>query len=95
MNRVSSKGIDYSYKDKVTDISRFFEEIYDVFSNQNLGTVIVATDGIYNQGNNPVYVGNKLNVPIFSIALGQFSVKGRILLPTPPAIITTKLSTLA
>jgi len=65
------EGIEYSYKDKVTDISRFFEEIYDVYSNQNLGTVILATDGIYNQGNNPLYIGNKLNVPIFSIALGD------------------------
>jgi hypothetical protein len=65
------EGIEYSYKDKVTDISRFFEEIYDVFSNQNLGTVIIASDGIYNQGNNPIYIGGKLNVPIFSIALGD------------------------
>ena len=31
----------------------------------------MATDGIYNQGNNPIYFGNKLNVPIFSIALGD------------------------
>jgi hypothetical protein len=65
------EGIEYSYKDKVTDISRFLEEIYDVYSNQNLGTVIMATDGIYNQGNNPVYIGGKLNAPIFSIALGD------------------------
>ena len=65
------EGIEYTYKDKVTDISRFLEEIYDVYSNQNLGTVIMASDGIYNQGNNPVYIGGKLNVPIFSIALGD------------------------
>ncbi len=65
------EGIDYSYSDKATNISSFLEEIYDVYSNLNLGTVIMATDGIYNQGSNPVYSGGKLNLPIFSIALGD------------------------
>ncbi len=65
------EGLEYSYNDKSTDIAKFLEEMYDVYSNQNLGTVIMATDGIYNQGNNPIYIGGKLNVPIFSIALGD------------------------
>ncbi len=65
------EGLEYSYNDKSTDIAKFLEEMYDVYSNQNLGAVIMATDGIYNQGNNPIYIGAKLNVPIFSIALGD------------------------
>ena len=65
------EGIDYSFKDKTTNISQLLEELYDMYSNQNLGTVILASDGIYNQGNNPVYMGAKLNVPIYSIALGD------------------------
>ena len=64
-------GVDYSFKDKSTNISQFLEEIYDSYSNQNLGTVVLATDGIYNQGNNPTYIASRLNVPIFSIALGD------------------------
>lgn len=63
--------LDYSFTDKLTNISQFVEEIYDMYSNQNLGTVIMASDGIYNQGNNPIYAGSKLNVPIFTIALGD------------------------
>lgn len=64
-------GLDFSFGDKVTNISAFIEEIYDMYANQNLGTVIMASDGIYNQGNNPIYAGTKLNVPIFTIALGD------------------------
>lgn len=63
--------LDYSFTDKLTNISQFVEEIYDMYSNQNLGTVIMASDGIYNQGNNPIYAASKLNVPIFTIALGD------------------------
>lgn len=65
------EGMDLSYSDKATDIAAFMQEMYDLYSNQNLGTIIWASDGIYNQGSNPIYLGNKLNAPIFSIALGD------------------------
>ncbi len=63
--------LSFDFSDKLTNISQFIEEIYDMYSNQNLGTVIMASDGIYNQGNNPIYAGTKLNVPIFAVALGD------------------------
>lgn len=63
--------IDYTYTDKATDIGGFMQEMYDLYSNQNIGTIIWATDGIYNQGSSPIYAGSKLNTPIFSIALGD------------------------
>ncbi len=65
------EGLDLSFTDKATDISGFMQEMYDLFSNQNVGTIIWASDGIYNQGANPVYLGSKLNTPIFTIALGD------------------------
>ncbi|BDS14509.1 hypothetical protein [Aureispira anguillae] len=65
------EGIDHSYTDQATNIASFMQEMYDLYSNQNIGTVIWASDGIYNQGSNPIYLGNKLNTPIFSIALGD------------------------
>lgn len=65
------EGIDFSYTDKVTNISEVFNDIYDLYSNQNLGAVVLASDGIYNEGSNPVYSGNKLGVPVFTIALGD------------------------
>ncbi len=65
------EGIDFKYKDKVSNISEFFTEVYDLYSNQNLGAIVLATDGIYNEGSNPIYSGTKLSAPIFTIALGD------------------------
>ena len=65
------EGIDHSYTDQATNVAGFMQEMYDLYSNQNIGTIIWASDGIYNQGSNPVYLGSKLNTPIFSIALGD------------------------
>lgn len=65
------EDIDFKFQDKSTNIAQFMEEMYDLYSNQNVGTLILASDGIYNQGSNPIYAGSKLNTPIFSIALGD------------------------
>ncbi|NNE30447.1 MAG: hypothetical protein HKN16_12485, partial [Saprospiraceae bacterium] len=64
-------GVDTSFQDKVTNISGLLKEVYDRFSNQNLGAVILASDGIFNEGANPIYSGTKLEAPIYTIALGD------------------------
>ncbi|MBT8218198.1 MAG: hypothetical protein KJP00_00125, partial [Bacteroidia bacterium] len=65
----------FNYTDKVTNISNVFDHIYDNYSDQNLGAVILASDGIFNEGNNPIYSGTKIHVPIYSIALGDTTSK--------------------
>ncbi|MEI6508759.1 MAG: hypothetical protein WCO54_09765 [Bacteroidota bacterium] len=60
-----------SFKQKQTNISSVFDEIDDAYSNQNLGAIVLATDGIYNEGSNPLYAAKKLNTPVFTIALGD------------------------
>ncbi|MEZ4992447.1 MAG: hypothetical protein R2824_18630 [Saprospiraceae bacterium] len=74
------EGIDFSFTDKVTNISEVFSDIYDLYSNQNLGAVVLATDGIYNEGSNPVYSGNKLGVPVYTVALGDTTPKRDVIL---------------
>lgn len=69
------EGVDFQYTDKVSNMSSVLNDVYDIYSNQNLGAVVLASDGIYNEGNNPVYVGAKLNVPIYTIALGDTTPK--------------------
>jgi hypothetical protein len=59
------------FKEKQTDISSVFDEINNAYSNQNLGAIILATDGIYNEGNNPLYSSKELKAPVFTIALGD------------------------
>ena len=60
-----------NYNGKVTNLSAVVSQIRDRFSNQNLGAIVLATDGIYNQGNNPVFVSKELGVPIYAVGLGD------------------------
>jgi hypothetical protein len=68
------------FRGKRTNISQVFQEVYDRYSNQNLGAVILATDGIYNAGSNPVYRNNQLNVPVYTVALGDTTLRRDLVL---------------
>lgn len=69
------EGIDsLNYDERLTDYSDFLEEIYTRFSGRNLGAIIMASDGLYNKGSNPVYSYKKLNAPVYTIALGDTTV---------------------
>ncbi len=65
------EGVDFSFTDKASNLSEMLKSLYDLYSNQNLGAVVLASDGIYNEGSNPVYAGNRLGAPIFTVALGD------------------------
>jgi hypothetical protein len=70
-----SEGIDsLQFNQKLTDFSGLLEEIYTRFSGRNLGAIVIASDGLYNKGNNPVYAYKKLNVPVYTIALGDTTI---------------------
>ena len=64
-------GLEASYTDKGTDIDAAFKFINDRYANRNVGAVILASDGIYNQGGNPQYQALNLKSPVYTIALGD------------------------
>lgn len=72
------KTIDFS--EKITNLSAVFEQIESKFYNQNVGSVILASDGIYNQGVNPVYQTNSSMYSVYSLALGDTAVKRDVVL---------------
>lgn len=72
------KTIDFS--EKITNLSAVFEQIESKFYNQNVGAVILASDGIYNQGVNPVYQTNSSMYSVYSLALGDTAVKRDVVL---------------
>ncbi len=74
------EGINFDFQDKASNISDLLGNIYDLYSNQNLGAVIMATDGIYNEGSNPIYAGTKLAAPIYTIALGDTIAKKDVII---------------
>lgn len=74
------EGIDTAFNDKLTNISKLLQTVYDQFSNQNLGAIILATDGVYNEGSNPIYTSEKLAAPIYTVALGDTTPKRDLIL---------------
>ena len=45
-----SDNPEINFKDKETNLSGLYDEIYNRYYNQNLGAIITLTDGVYNQG---------------------------------------------
>ncbi|MBN8703251.1 MAG: hypothetical protein J0M08_09300 [Bacteroidetes bacterium] len=68
-----NKAIDFT--DKQTNLSDFFEEAQTVFSNVNIGAVLLASDGIYNNGSNPLYSLKSVKAPVYTIALGDTAIR--------------------
>lgn len=64
-----------TYTEKETDISNAIDELFIRHGSQNIGAVILASDGIFNRGNSPLYNRNALAIPFYTIALGDTSVK--------------------
>ncbi len=68
------------FKQGRTDISDLFAELDNVFVNRNVGAVVIASDGLYNRGLDPVYSPLHLNAPIYTVALGDTSIKKDVVL---------------
>lgn len=72
------KNIDFS--DKITDISGVLKELSTKYANRNTGALILASDGIYNRGENPLYTRLSFSAPLYTIALGDTSLRRDLVL---------------
>ncbi|MFN3939415.1 MAG: hypothetical protein ACK4IY_02435, partial [Chitinophagales bacterium] len=61
----------FSFNGKSTDISIALNEIQSIYRNLNVAGIVLASDGIYNAGSNPLYIKNDLNAPFYTIAIGD------------------------
>ncbi len=59
------------YDQKASNISQALEQISTQYQDKNLGAIILASDGIYNQGSNPAFLQLAQSTPVYSIALGD------------------------
>lgn len=78
--------IRYHYSDEVkegftedkngqsTNSSILFDEIDLKYSGRNLMAVVLSSDGLYNEGSNPLYHKISKSVPFYTIALGDTAV---------------------
>lgn len=70
------QGFDFHFDSKTTNISSFFKEIQNRYYNRNLSGIVIATDGIYNSGSNPLFEAKKLkNIPVYTIPVGDTATK--------------------
>jgi hypothetical protein len=59
---------------QTSNLSSAITEINDLYYNQNLGAVILASDGIYNQGINPIYAAENAGYKMYTIAMGDTTI---------------------
>lgn len=60
-----------NFSEKKSDYSEIITSIGNNHFNENIGAVILAGDGIYNQGKNPVNLINEINFPVYTIGFGD------------------------
>lgn len=58
-----------------TDVHSALEEAQVKFLNLNLGGVILLSDGLFNKGQNPVYKAESFPAPIYTVALGDTTIR--------------------
>jgi hypothetical protein len=73
------EGVDFNFQDKVSNISELLQAASDRFGTQNLGAVVLASDGTYNEGANPAYSSAQIAAPIYTVALGDTTPKRDLL----------------
>lgn len=74
------EGETLQFEDKRSNLQDALAHISDLYTNQNLGAVILASDGIYNEGANPAYGNFQLQAPVYTIGLGDTTRRRDLLL---------------
>lgn len=59
------------FSDKNSNYSELLSTINNNHFNENIGAVIIAGDGIYNRGINPVNMSDEITYPIYTVGLGD------------------------
>ncbi len=63
----------FNYTQTGTDIAAPLARVQDYFGNQNLGAVILASDGRFNSGLHPLYQNLALHSPVYTVSMGDTS----------------------
>lgn len=69
------------FEDQQTNLASLFEYVERQFAGRTIGAIILASDGLYNVGQNPVYATSGLKTPLYTIPLGDTSSKRDIAIP--------------
>lgn len=64
-------GSDFTYSAAVTNVADALQNAFQRYGQQNIGAIVLSSDGNYNMGSNPLYALPDNSVPIYTIALGD------------------------
>lgn len=73
-------GLSNKFNGRQTDIANVLRQLNNKFVNQNIGALVLTTDGLYNQGNDPQYEAKNIKTSIYTIALGDTVAKRDLLI---------------
>ena len=68
-------AFEINFSDKKTNISDFFQHITNVYTNRNIGAVLLCSDGLYNSGHNPIAAAEASLHPIYTVGMGDTSLR--------------------
>jgi hypothetical protein len=60
-----------NFSEKLSNLSEPIDQIYNDKYQLNLAGIVLVSDGIYNQGSNPIYAWKKGEAPIFTVGYGD------------------------
>jgi hypothetical protein len=69
-----------NFKDKRSNLSQAFDFINSSYARQNIGAVVFASDGIYNRGSNPLYKNINKHSILYTVGLGDSTLKKDLIL---------------
>lgn len=72
-NVIEGNNPDYSAQQ--TDISKLINHLGSTWKNKHVGALVLFTDGLFNQGINPVYASRGLSFPVIAVALGDTTLR--------------------
>ena len=62
---------DADFREAKTDLGNIFREVKDAYPGRNIGAVVLASDGLFNSGSDPISESEGLKAPVYTIALGD------------------------
>ncbi|MBK7789891.1 MAG: hypothetical protein IPJ54_15210 [Saprospiraceae bacterium] len=62
-----------------SNLSQAVQYIYDNYADQNVGAIVMVSDGIYNEGGHPAYAPVQFSAPLYTVALGDTSIRKDLL----------------
>ncbi len=65
----AAEALDFT--EKKSDYSEMISTVASNHFNENVGALIIAGDGIYNQGKNPVNLTDEIDFPVYTLGLGD------------------------